>query len=74
MKILIKKLVLLVFNVYKVLASPVLFVLFGKGCKYKVTCSEYTKAKIEKYGVMKGLKKGVKRLATCHSFNLQYTN
>lgn len=74
MKILLKKTILLLFNIYKVLISPILFVLFGKGCRYKTTCSEYTKAKIGKYGIIKGLKKGAKRLATCHSFNLKYTN
>lgn len=38
-------------------------------CKYYPTCSEYTKQAIEKYGVLKGLFKGMCRIIRCNSFS-----
>ena len=43
--------------------------LFGKKCKYEPSCSEYTKQAIEKYGVIKGLGKGFKRILRCNPFS-----
>ncbi len=37
----------------------------GGACKYSPTCSEYTKQKVLKYGLIKGLIKGVERISTC---------
>lgn len=37
----------------------------GGACKYSPTCSEYTKQMVEKYGVIKGLILGGKRILTC---------
>ena len=34
-------------------------------CRFSPTCSEYTKQAIEKYGVLKGLKLGIKRIIKC---------
>ncbi|MBP9818080.1 membrane protein insertion efficiency factor YidD [Candidatus Shapirobacteria bacterium] len=38
----------------------------GYNCRFVPTCSEYTYEAVEKYGVVKGLWWGVKRLAKCH--------
>ncbi len=38
-------------------------------CKYYPTCSEYTKQAIEKYGVIKGLFKGICRIIRCNPFS-----
>ncbi len=38
-------------------------------CKFYPTCSEYTKQSIEKYGVIKGTKKGVIRILKCNPFS-----
>ena len=35
-------------------------------CRFTPTCSEYTKIAIEKYGVIKGIKLGIKRILRCH--------
>lgn len=35
-------------------------------CVFIPTCSEYTKQAIEKYGVLKGLGKGIRRILRCH--------
>lgn len=37
----------------------------GGACKFTPTCSEYTKQKVEKYGVIKGLYLGGKRILSC---------
>ena len=38
-------------------------------CKYYPTCSEYTKQAIEKYGALKGIILGVKRILRCNPFS-----
>lgn len=38
-------------------------------CKYYPTCSEYTKQAIEKYGFIKGVYKGIKRIVKCNPFS-----
>ncbi len=37
-----------------------------KYCRYTPTCSEYTKQAIEKYGTIKGIKIGIKRIIRCN--------
>ena len=38
-------------------------------CKFYPTCSEYTKQAIEKYGAVKGILKGAKRIIKCNPFS-----
>jgi hypothetical protein len=38
-------------------------------CRFYPTCSVYTKQAIEKYGVIKGIWLGIKRICRCHPFN-----
>ena len=38
-------------------------------CKYYPTCSEYTKQAINKYGVLKGIFLGGKRILRCNPFS-----
>ena len=35
-------------------------------CRFTPSCSEYTKQAIERFGVIKGIKLGVKRILKCH--------
>ena len=35
-------------------------------CRFQPTCSKYTMEAIEKYGVLKGLFLGIKRILKCH--------
>jgi len=37
----------------------------GGACKYKVSCSEYTKIMITKYGALRGIVLGLKRIISC---------
>ena len=38
-------------------------------CRFYPTCSQYTKEALEKYGLLKGLFLGFKRIVKCHPFN-----
>lgn len=40
--------------------------LFGRKCRFYPTCSEYTKQAIDKYGIIKGSFKGIKRILKCN--------
>lgn len=44
--------------------------LFGNPpvCIYEPTCSEYTSLAVSKYGILKGLYMGFKRVLRCHPF------
>ena len=41
----------------------------GFHCKYYPTCSKYTIEAIQKYGCIKGLYYGVKRIIKCNPFS-----
>ena len=41
----------------------------GIHCKFEPTCSEYTKQAIEKYGAIKGVFLGLKRILRCNPFS-----
>ena len=49
-------------NLYKYLISPIL----GNNCRFLPTCSEYTKESIIKFGFLKGVRIGIKRIIRCH--------
>lgn len=53
---------------YKKWVSPFLILTFGHACRFTPTCSEYTKQAIEKYGTIKGLFLGMKRVGKCNPF------
>ncbi|MEQ1762419.1 MAG: membrane protein insertion efficiency factor YidD [Pyrinomonadaceae bacterium] len=59
-----KFLVLDLLGVYKAAVSP----FFPPACRFEPTCSEYTKQAVEKYGALKGIWMGIKRLLRCQPF------
>lgn len=38
-------------------------------CRFQPTCSRYAYEAIEKFGVLKGIYLGIKRILKCHPFN-----
>lgn len=50
---------------YRILLRP----LFPSACRFTPTCSEYTLQAISKYGPMKGIWLGMKRISRCHGGN-----
>lgn len=59
------QLALTLLRIYKRWISPAL----PSACRYHPTCSEYMMEAIERYGVARGMGKGLLRLLRCHPFH-----
>lgn len=57
-----KQLIIILLKGYKKIISPFL----PNSCRYLPTCSVYAMQAIEKYGVLKGMYLGTKRILRCH--------
>ena len=64
-KPIIKEIVLKTIKFYQAAISPI----FGKVCRFWPSCSEYSYLAVKKYGILKGLGKGLKRILKCHPWN-----
>lgn len=60
-----KKMIIAIVKGYQWLMSPLL----GNNCRYYPTCSSYMIQAIERFGVLKGVWMGLKRLGRCHPFH-----
>lgn len=60
-----KQIALFLIRCYQLLFSPLL----GRHCRFYPTCSVYTYEAIKKYGLLKGIFLGSKRLLKCHPFH-----
>jgi hypothetical protein len=61
----VKSAILKIIGVYKDFISPLL----GKNCRFYPSCSDYMILSIKKYGVNKGMSKGLLRVFKCHPFS-----
>lgn len=61
----IKKIIVFLIKIYQKLAPQRL----RASCLFEPSCSEYTILSIEKYGIFKGIKVGMKRVLRCHPPN-----
>lgn len=59
-----------IIKAYQVLFSPIIDAIFGGGntCRYSPTCSEYMIEAVKKYGVLKGVGMGIKRIGRCNPY------
>jgi putative membrane protein insertion efficiency factor len=56
---------LLALRFYKAYLS----ILFAGSCRFEPTCSQYAYEAIERFGVVRGVWLGMKRLLRCHPFS-----
>jgi putative membrane protein insertion efficiency factor len=61
----VKHLAVLVIRAYQIAISPLL----PPSCRFVPTCSEYMRLAVERYGVLQGAYKGIRRLFRCHPFH-----
>ena len=60
-----RRLVVLAVRCYQLLLSPLL----GTHCRYSPTCSSYFIQAVNKYGVLQGGWRGLRRILRCHPFH-----
>lgn len=56
---------------YKLIISPFLHWLAGpgSGCRFEPTCSEYFAQAVEKHGVLRGGRLGIRRICRCNPWS-----
>ena len=52
-------------RIYQIALSPI----FGPACRFEPSCSRYMVGALQKYGLWRGLAKGVGRVCRCHPWN-----
>ena len=65
MQFLIEKICIFLIFLYQKCISP----FFPMRCRFIPSCSEYTKQAIIKYGIVKGIYIGAKRILKCHNYS-----
>jgi uncharacterized protein len=61
----VQRLIVALLTAYKRFLSPFL----PAACRFAPTCSEYMTEAVEKYGAVRGIWLGLKRLGRCHPFH-----
>lgn len=57
-----RHLVMGLIRIYQKLVSPNL----SPNCRFQPTCSQYTYRAVEKFGIVRGVWLGIKRIGKCH--------
>jgi putative membrane protein insertion efficiency factor len=60
-----RRLAIFLLRCYKRFLSPLL----PPMCRFEPTCSVYTMQAVDKYGALRGVWLGIRRLGRCHPFN-----
>ena len=53
-------------QIYRTVISPIFLGLYGPACRFEPSCSEYARAAISRFGVVRGTALAARRLARCH--------
>lgn len=53
-------------RVYQLFFSTLVVILFGRGCRFTPTCSEYSREAFERFGAKKGTLLTLRRVVQCH--------
>lgn len=61
----VKNIALKIIKFYQKAVSPFL----GNNCRFYPSCSVYSAGVVEKYGLLKGLRKSIVRILKCHPFH-----
>jgi putative membrane protein insertion efficiency factor len=56
---------ILLIRLYQITLSPLL----GQACRFEPTCSRYMVESLRKYGLVKGLGRGLRRVGRCHPWD-----
>ncbi|MCS7015125.1 MAG: membrane protein insertion efficiency factor YidD [Gemmatales bacterium] len=62
-------LVIILVKLYRLMVRPILLVVFGPCCRFEPSCSEYMLQAVRKYGPLRGVAKGLGRIARCHPWS-----
>ena len=65
---LVTGLLILAIKLYQVTLSPLLAA-FGPACRFEPSCSRYMIGALRKYGLLRGLVRGIGRLSRCHPWH-----
>jgi len=60
-----RRLAILPIRAWQMTLSPFL----GPACRFEPSCSHFTVEAIERYGVVRGMALGVRRIGRCHPFH-----
>lgn len=63
-----EKIINFLIDIYKNTLSILIKILFGSGCRYNPTCSEYAKIAVSKKGLIKGSFMSINRVLRCNPF------
>ncbi len=65
-----KKVLIRLISLYQTILSPLLHQVLGvqNACRYSVSCSEYAKHSVQKYGIIRGGRMSMGRLVSCQPF------
>jgi putative membrane protein insertion efficiency factor len=58
-------LLVVLIRIYQHTLSP----LFGRVCRFEPTCSRYMIGALQKYGLLKGFYRGLRRILRCHPWH-----
>jgi putative membrane protein insertion efficiency factor len=58
-------LLIVAIRLYQITLSPLL----GPACRFEPSCSRYMVESLKKYGLLKGLARGLRRVSRCHPWD-----